>query len=496
MITHVLAPGAGHNLPPVTVPTEPAMLADLQSRFPEVKKELAEMEAALAAFPTEIKDEETAKALADNLGKIGKLQKSWKAYRTAEKKVWTTISNIIQNFFVTGEEKLDAWDEMWRPRLKVYQDAKEAKENRRREAALEAQRLENERLENERKERAEDLLWAEARTELAAYDEAKAREAAARENQLRKEAEERAEKARIEERRLEAEKTAREKTERLNNGIALRDIRKQMKEAERLHALAEDDEAEDDEVKTLDELVRPGGVIGNLAAPVAGSLLLDEEQQAHIDAIRELLGALRTASNERFNKRERTRRAKLEETNRLAEEKARAERAEDALWREAYAELAAWDRTKATKDAEAARLAEEQSRKAVGQHKDAGRGAAAEARGAARGAREVDTAITKGENRQTRMAKQLEDGTDAGRVRGNFSAVAFKTGRWTQVIVDEAKLRAVCGPLGEHFREDDLRVAAGKWMAAHRDGFEGERVEDPSLPGVVFMWEEDTAIKT
>lgn len=489
------APGPGHNMPPVVVPTEPAMLADLQTRYPEIKKELDDMDAALKAFPAQIKDEATAKALADNLGKIGKLGRAWKANRLAEKKIWTTISNVIQNFFATGEEKLDAWDAEWRPRLKVYQDAKEAEETRKREEALETQRLENERLELERLDKLEDLLWAEARAELAAYDETKAREAAALEIQRRKDAEDRAELARIQERRLADEKAAHEKTERINNSAGLREIRRSMKEAERLHALAEEDAADDDQIAELDEMVKAGGTIGNLASPVAASLLLDEDQRMEIDGCRKRLGEMRNASNERFNKRERNRRAKLEEANRLAEEKAAAERAEDALWRDAERELAAWDRAQALKDAEAAKLAEQASRVAAGQHKETGRAAAGAARGAAREAREVDTALTKGENRETRMEKQLDDGTDAGRVRGNFSAVSSKTGRWTHTIFDEPKLRAVCGPLGEHFTEAALSGAVFQWMAAHRDGFEGERVEDQTLPGVVFMWEEGLAIK-
>lgn len=488
-------PGPGHNLPPVVAPSEPAVLADLQERYPEVKKELGELETALASFPKDITDEETAKSLADNLGKIGKLQKGWKAYRGAEKKVWTTIAGVIQNFFADGEEKLEAWNTEYRPRLKAWQDKKEAEETRSREAALEAQREENERLELARLERLEDLLWADARTELAAYDEAKAREAAAREVQLRKEAEDRAELARIEERRLADEKAARDKTERVNNGAGLREIRRGMKEAERLHALAEEDAADDDQIAELDEMVKAGGTIGNLASPVVASLLLDEEQKADIEGIRKRLGELRVASNERFNKREQKRRAKLAAETEAREAAERLERAEAAMWQDAYRELAAWDRAKAVKDAEAAKLAELASRTAAGQHKETGRVAAGAARGAAREAREVDTALTKGENRETRMEKQLEDGTDAGRVRGNFSAVSSKTGRWTSTIVDEAKLRAVCGPLGEHFTETALSGAVFQWMAAHRDGFEGERVEDSTLPGVVFMWEESLAIK-
>lgn len=485
----------GGNFPPVVVPTEQSMLDDLQTRYPEVKSELAEMETALATYPDVIEDEETAKSLTDNLGKIGKLRKSWKAYRGDEKKPWNTIIGIIQNFFVTGEEKLEGWDTKYRPRLQVYQDKKKAEADAAREAELERQRVETARLLAQAEEAKLDALYAEALVELAEYDEAKARARAEEQERIRKEAQERADALAAQEKARADEKKKRDREERENNDTALKAIRRHMKDAEKLHTLAEADEANDDEDKTLDAIVRPGGMVSVLAGPVASSTLLDDDERTEIEGVRLRLNELRTGIEGRSNKRERTKREKA----RLAEEAADKVRANNRMWDDAYHELEMHDQRKIREAAQAeADLAREAETKAKGSIKDAraaNRDASAGLRDAERDVRLTDKDAQRAENRTDRMAKNLENATDGGRVRGEFSAVSSQTGRWTHNILDDKALRAVCGPLGEHFTDDALSGAVYQWMVAHRDGFEGERVTDPALPGTIFIWERGLAIK-
>src|ERR1700744_137830 len=488
----------GANFPPITVPTDTAAHGDLSTRYPEVKTEIDGFESALKTFPSTIETEDEAKALSDVLGKIKSVLD---AYRKKEKGPWDKIVKVVQNFFTTPKEKIEAWDEEYRPRLKAYTDKKEEEARKAAEARAEAERRDAERLHQQAEERAMDALWAEAKAELAAYDERKARERAEAAEQQRREAEERAEAARLEEKRLSDEKKARERAEKDRNAANLCEIRRQMKEAERLNKAAadldEDVEPNEDDMKTLDSYIRVGGSISALASPVAQSLLLDDDQKVDVAALRTRLDELRKAYNGRLDAKERRRRAKAQK----AEEEAAQKHAEELERQRAEAEAATAkareDRAAAEAAAERARsekkAAEGEARAAVKDQTEALR----EQRAAGRDTKDLAVKTERAENRADRLDRKLDTATDAdfGRVRGDLGSVASGTGRWEHDVVDEEALRAVCGPLGEHFTSDALSGAAYRWMAAHRDRFAGERYTDPALPGVVFSWRRDVAIR-
>lgn len=488
-------PAMGHNRPPVSSPADADVKTDLETRYPEVKKELDEMDAALATMPSIIADDETARALTDNLGKIGKLRKSWKAYRADEKKPWNTVIGIIQNFFVTGEDRLEKMDEKWRPILKEWQDKKEAEAVAARQAEIERQRAESERLRFEAEDRNMDALWAEARKELAEYDEAKARERLEKQEADRRAAEARAETERLRQKEIEDARKKADREERDRNAESLKSIRRHMKDAEKLHALAEADEANEDEIAQLDTIIKPGGMVSGLAGPVNSSLLLDDDQKPELDGIKTRLGEIRSAFEERSNKRERAKREKA----RLKEEAEAKERAEDRMWADAREDLRLHDQRKARESADAevekAKLAEKATKGEISDHRAAHRDAHAGAREAGKAARGAEEQADRTENRVDRLQKKADNATGDGQQRGDYSALSSQTGRWTANIMDEKALRLVCGPLGEHFTETALQGAVSQWMVAHRDGFEGERATDPALPGVVFIWERSIAIR-
>jgi len=73
-----------HNQPPLELPSEEAMLAELKHRYPELEQRLTEWETALKTFRTSggelpkftLKDSETAEALQDLLGQIDKVSRA------------------------------------------------------------------------------------------------------------------------------------------------------------------------------------------------------------------------------------------------------------------------------------------------------------------------------------------------------------------------------------------------------------------------------------
>jgi hypothetical protein len=491
-------PPRTHNRGPIIPPTDVDLRGDLENRYPEIGTELSDIEAALTTFPEKIDDEEVASALQDNLAKLAKLKTKADAHRKVEKKIWDSLAKVVQNFFTKTTETIDGHLETWKPRLQKYADMKVEAERRRQEDLLEAQRLETERLQREAEEKAMDAVWAEARVELAEYDERKARERAAEEERKRKEAEARAEAARAEERRIADERKAKEREERERNAAGLRDIKRYMKTAENIHTLAEADEATDDELKELDGLVKPGGVVSAVAGPIASSLLLDEEQQVDVNALKDRLSELRKAQEDRFGKREKARREKA----RLAEELAERERAE-ALKRERAAQEA---REKAAREererhqavVDAAKAAEQKAKAEAKDHREAGKEAGADVREASRDLRQAERQADRATNVTDRMERKADKTTDAelSRTRGDLGSVGSKSGRWKHYIDDEAALRAICGPLGEHFTEEALSGAVYQWMVAHRSAFTGERVVTAELPGVVFAWEDELVIRS
>lgn len=489
-----------HNSPPIVIPANEDLLADLQARYPDLNEKLDEFDKALATYPTSLTlaDEDIAGSLGDLLGKMRDQKAAWAGVKKNQKKPWDGLVKVVQNFFGKGEEKIEAWLEVWKPRHQAFLDLKSAENQRRAEEAAEAQRREAERLkaeaaaaEERARKAAEDQGAAERRAE-------EARLRAEEEERKRKDAEARAEALAQAERLAAEEKRKRDRAEKDQNVDAMRAIKRNMKDVERLNTLAEGDEASEEEIKQLDELVRPGGMISTLAGPVASSMLLDDDQKVEMKALRERLEVLRTAANARFGKREQAKREKA----RLAQEErdriAAAERAEARRLEEVAAAVRRAEREKAEREAAEARERQDTAKDDfVGASKDA-RTAKGDVKDAGRAARDIGRDAERTENRADRLDRKLASSTDAdhSRTRGDLGSVSSITGRWVREIIDEAALRAVCGPLGEHFTTDALEGASYRWMAAHREGFVGERATDPALPGVVFVWERTSVIKT
>lgn len=489
----------GGNFPPVQVPKDEAVLGDLQTRYSDEMKELEDIEAAFKTYPAKIVTEDQAKALTDTLGKAGKLKTALDGHRKKEKGPWDKVGKIIQNFFATPKEKLEARDEEYRPRLKAWTDQKEAEARAAAEARAEEERLAADRLRAEQADRAMDLLWAEARQELAEHDERTARAAAEQAERDREAAEALAEAAHVEERRLADEKKARDREEKERNALNLGQIRQHLKAAERLNQAAidaGDDEVAEEDTKSLDLYIRPGGTISTLAGPVAQSTLLTPDQQDAVSGIRERLEALRMAYNDRLGAKERRRQEKLRKAQEAEDERLAAKRKADREADELRTATAKAEREKAELAVAAAKTtqktAEKGARAAVQQQTEAMR----DQREAGRDVKNLGTDADRAENRADRMDRKIENSSDAdfGRIRADLGTTASGTGRWVYDIVDESALRATLGELGPHFTPDALEGAVSRWMATKRAAFTGERVEG-LLPGVIFTWDRGLMIR-
>lgn len=487
----------GHNQGPIMPPKEEELLADLRNRFPELTDRLKEFETALADFPKELslKDTEVAATLQDILGQIKKQKSIIAAHKKSEKAPWDKLVKVVQNFFTKNDESLDALAEKWDPVHEAYLTLK--KDEARRLAEEEAERLRlKEEADRKAAQEAEDRRIAAEKAEQEARErEETARKAAEEADRLRREADERRIAAEAEERRLADEKRQRDRAEKDRNSESLKTIKRHMKDAEKLHALAEADEASPEEADQLDAMIKHGGIIGLLAGPVASSTLLDDEQRAEVEETRTRLGVLRDALNARFNKREQAKRekarlaAEAEEAKRVEERRVAREAEEKRLAEATAARLAA------EKEAEDAKAAGKAAKDDARDARTDARGAAQEQKTAGKDAKQATTAAERTANQADRVERRLENVSDGelSRTRGDLGTVGSLTGSWKHYITDEVALRGACGVLGEHFTEDALSGAAYRWMVAHRAGFQGERVEG-ALAGVTFVWEQTSRI--
>lgn len=499
----------GHNRPPIVPPTDEDMLADLQGRYPELQKELAEFESALATYPKEftLKDEESAAALQDLLGKMKKHKSQIAAYKKDEKKPWAGLVNVVLNFFTKGDEKIGELLEEWQPRHQAFMDLKKEESRRKAEEELERQRAaaEASRLAAEKAKAEEEA--AKARAEEERRKEQEAREAAERATKEKEEREAAAAAAKAEEKRLADEKRDRDRAEKEKNAANLRDIRRHMKDVDKLNMLAETEEAAPEELAQLEQLIKHGGIISLLAGPVAGSPLLDDEQRSDVDALKKKLDELREAGNARYNTREKARREKEQKAAEDAEAKASAERARRRAEEEAA--LAEATKKREAEEAAAAKANEERkaAEKAARDARTGARDAEAEAKGSVKEQHAHTVNADRSDNRAQRLDNKLGNSTDAdlsGTLRGNLGTKGSLTRRWGYVIHDEAALRAgfynpVDGPqpasagLAEHLTTGALEGAVHRWMQSHQASFVGERIED-RLPGVTFMYEQGSRI--
>lgn len=487
----------GHNISPVSIPKEEEMLDDLRRRYSHLETEPAELEKALATFPEELSLErpDEAEALQDLLGRIKKTRRHWDADEKGEKGPINKLVKVVTNFFTKADDKLKGMLEVWEPRYQAFLDKKKAEAQRKMEEEAENQRKAAEAARVAREKAEKEAAEAAERAEAERLREQEARAAAERAQRQREEAEQRALAAKAEERRLAAEKAEKDRAEKESNANAIREIKAALKDAERLNTLAEADEATDDEILVLEELLRPGGGIAK--GGVWGSPLMDDAQREYLDTAKARVVELREIGNARYTKREQTKRARAAEAAaaeeaRLTEQRRKARADEDAKLaaakkkreeEEAAAVAAQDDKKKAEQEARDARASARQSET----------GAKVAGKEAARHGADADRA----ENRADRVDRRLENSSDAdlSQTRGDLGTVGGLTRRWAYLITDEEALRGVCGPLGEHLTTTALEGAIFHWMRARQASWTGkERVEDPALPGVVFTYEQEIRI--
>lgn len=498
---HMSSPAAplGHNRGPVTAPSDQELLDDLKARFPELEKDFAEFQDALKTYPTELtlKDEETARALQDLLGKIKKHKSALAGQKKDEKKPWSALVNVVTNFFETADSKLGGMLEEWTPRHQAYMDLVKAENLRKANEEAERQRAIEESNRKAAAEAEERRLAAEKAEAEARAREEQARRDAERAEADRKAAQERAAQAEAEERRLAAERKAREREEREIIEANLKAITRHLKTVATLHGQAEADEASDAELRELDGYIRPGGIISALATPVAGSLLLDEDQKNGLSHIKQLLETYRAASDARVGKRERTRRAKEAAEEEARQVAAAAERKRLRDEEEARQIAAREEREAAERQAAAGLRDMETARGQIREAKAETRSAQQEQKAAGKVERQAETDADRAANRADRIEYRLEKSTDAeiaGTLRGELGTKGSLTRRWTLKIVDEDALRAVCGPLGPTFTEDALNGAAYRWMLNRISGWSGRERVEGELPGVVFAYQQGARI--
>lgn len=501
--------GLGHNKPPVVLPKEDEMLEHLQNRYKEIPAKLAEFEAAFAGYPEELTLEQpdVAEAFQDLLDQVAKEQRVWGAHKKGENGPLTKLTNVVKNFFTKADEKADALIAANKPKFDAYVEAKKQKAIRDAEEEAERQRQKQKAAEEAAAKAAAEKARLEAEAEAARRAEEEARAAAEKAKRDKEEAEERARLAAAEEKRLAEEKRVRDREEKERNTQGLRDVRAYMKTAERIHGQAEAGEASETELEHLDSLIKHGGMIGGIAGPVLGSMLLDDEQRDELGTIKTRLDAMRTAQNERFNRAELRRR---EKARLAAEEKEKADAEARRIKREAEEKALADAKAKreaeeaaALKAKEEKAAAEKLARDAAGDAKEA----LSDAKVAGRAGRMAGEEAERAANRADRVENRLNKSTEAdlSRTRGDLGSVGRQQRSWKHLIKDEdvlmaaitdacadpnlKQLLALLGP-------EALNGAVFRYMRMHQDGWkmaDRQRV-DNALPGVVFVYELDTVI--
>ena len=506
----VTLPPKTHNNPPVAAPSNEDMLSDLQTRFPELESEQADFEAALKTYPEKIEDDEVAAALQDVLGKMKKHKSRLASYKKDEKKPWSGIVNVVMNFFTKYEDKVEEWMEVWQPRYQDYLERKKAEAQRKAEEEAERQRQEAERLRKEAEEAAERKRQAEEEERLAREREEAARlaEQEAKEDAMWAEA--RGELAKWEERKAEERRKDREKAEKEENATDIRQLKQLMRTATALAREAETGTLipGSDAAGVFEDLILEGGEISRLGTKLRHSSLLDDEQRSYLQEVKEALDGWRKARQERIAAAAAEERQKAEEEaekRRQAEAKRQAEEAASAAIREAQRKADEEATAKARADREVAEREADEAKARVKEARAESRAAAADARdaysdqkAANKEAEVLSQDADRSENRADRIDRRLAKSTDAdlSRTRGDLGTVGGLRKSWCRVITDEAALRAACGPLGEHFTTDALEGASYHWMRAHQAAWAGRERVEGELPGVVFIYETDTSIRT
>lgn len=487
-----------HNRPPIVLPKDQEYLDHLKTQYPEIEKGVAEHEKAFATYadkdgrPLELtlKDADVAKALGDLIKQAKKDRTAWKAHGTNEKGPLTKLAKIVTNFFTGADEKIKALLDRYEPVLADYIKQVDAEAERLRQEEIERQRKKEEEARKAAEEQERQAREAEQAAAKKREEERLAREAAEKAKREKEEAEARAAAAKAEEKRQEEERREKVRAEKERNTAAIRDAKAILKSAERLNQLVEAEEATDAETALLADQIKPRGQISALMGPVSASPHLDEDQAAAVADISQRLQALRAAEDGRTTKRQ----AKAREDARRAEEREQARLAEQRRQRQADEDARLEASRKAREAEEAA------AEKAAQERRDAdarARAAREEARQHEKTVREADKASGRAADDADRAANRADRiegrGESRANVRGELGSNSGLARRWCHYVDDEQAVRKSMGPLGAHIRLDAIEAAAYHWMQAHQDGFEGERVTPPELPGIRFALEEDLA---
>jgi chromosome segregation ATPase len=496
-----LLPPKTHNLPALVAPTEVEFLEYLKTTHADVDLKLVEFEKAFNGYPKTLTlaDEEIATAMQDFIKQMDDYSAVLAARKKREKGPWDKIVKVVQNFFTKAEDKIGDKKSGWIGELRVvhqqYLDLKAADNERKARELAQRQKEEADRLAKDAAEAAERKAKAEAEAEAARVAEEKARERQRIAEEEERAAKQRAEEAIAKEKAAAEERKAKEKAEREVNGKAWMLLRLSMKTARRLHNLCEADDASEAEIKELDDLILPGGPLSKCFAVLSHSTLLDADELGTLAEFLTEAKAFREASNARFGKREQKRREKAAAEQAALEEQQRKDREAERERIAAAEKLARENREKAEAEVEAAKLKKADAVEDVRDAREEHREASGEAKQAGREEKSLTTDADRASNRATRLTARIDNSSEAdfSRTRGDLGTVGSLSRIWTYQIVDEAALRAVCGPLGEHLMTSDLEGASYRFMRAHQSGFTGERVEN-LLPGVVFMWERNTRI--
>lgn len=432
--------GIGHNKGPIVPPFESDLLDDLKNRYPTVETKFDELMASAKDVPPTIDDDAMAGRVQELLRNMTDSMKRWKADRGLEKGPWSKLADIAFNFFKTKEDKLEPVMKDIKDRHTVYLGVKAEKEEQARLARAEEQRKEAERLAHVAEERRWDAIWAEARQELAEWEEADARrrKADAIEDQMWAEA--RAELAAYDETQALKRKAEREAAEAVQRKTDLKRLKTLNKEAD---ALAVKDAAEtitDDERDRYRQLIGQNGEIPALQAKLAGDRShLSQDERDDLEAEEKNLARLR---DERV-------------ANHAAAERAKAAKA-----------LAQRDQKTATVGAN----------KLAGEAKEAGREAAQLSKGA-----------EKADARAGRAERAVESATDAdlSRVRSDLGTVGSLSGRWVPVVDDRDALVQYFGPLGPYLMPEAQDAAVFRYMRQHQGTFTKTPTRT-EVPGVFF----------
>lgn len=454
MNTDTPPPPRGHNKPPVEVPDEDTLKADLNERYPLAQATLDEMVAAANDVPEVITDDETAGKVQLLLKKLSDNRGDWEAIGVKQARPWKSAGNIVRNWFKTKEDKCEETIKKIKPRYTLYLEEKAAREQREADERAEKARL----LAVEKKFYAD---WDEALVELADYNARKAREeqeaARKREDDAREDAmwaEARAELAeydarKAEERRLKLEEEAANRRKERK-----KDLTRLNREAKALGIKDAAGELTDEDRARYRQLIGENGEIPKLKELLQDDRnLLTPEERAELDE--------EIASLERLREERRENHAKAEQ----------AREAASTAMRESV-------------DHGAAAKAQEQAAPAL-----------------ARRASQSGTTAAREENRATRAEMKADNLTvaDASRTYGDGGSVGTLTGSWQFKVKDWNAVPL--DVLRDYIHPDAIETAIGKWKMDNQSkwldrrgtGVGQGRVDD-AMAGVEFIWHPDTRI--